>query len=227
MKFLTGIISDVDPARALVRVTIEEDEIVTDWLPILFRGTTTDKDYFLFEKGQQVRILLDKNCEDGVVLGATYNAEDVVEGTTGPGVRSTVLTKGGAPVFSLVIEREADGKTTLTTKGGLSGTTETGDLSLESGAAAVFKAAQAITVASAQAGVKIEALQAVEIKSGLPVKITGTNESAGKVLADFFNMFATHQHVVNVGAATTVTLDPATIANFALILARLQLALAS
>lgn len=226
MKFKTGIISEVDPATARVRVTLEEDELVTSWLPILFTATTEDKEYFVFEKGQQVRVLLDKNCEDGVVLGATYNSEDIIEGPTGAGVRALVLKKGGAPVFSLLIEREADGKTTVKTKGDILAQTESGDLTLESGAAAIFKAAQAVAI-EATAG-------AVEVKSGLPVKITGSNESVGKLLADFFNLFMSHNHLVGgaVPAAPpapplTVSLDPATIANFALILARLQLALAS
>lgn len=69
-----GIVSETK--AGFVRVDFQEDNLVSDWLPIVFRGTTDNKDGYPLPINTQVACLMDENDEDGVCLGATYNDED-------------------------------------------------------------------------------------------------------------------------------------------------------
>ncbi|ELC4947542.1 phage baseplate assembly protein V, partial [Salmonella enterica] len=46
------------------------------WLDVLQHNTQNNRDYWLPDIGEQVRLLLDEHAEDGVVLGSTYNEQD-------------------------------------------------------------------------------------------------------------------------------------------------------
>lgn len=70
-----GTVTEVDP-KGFVRVKIEEDEIVTQPIAVIFRRTSKDKDYMLPDVGDHVACLVDENCEDGVCLGAIYSEAD-------------------------------------------------------------------------------------------------------------------------------------------------------
>ena len=48
----------------------------TNWLDVLQRNTQNNKDYWLPDVGEQVKVLLDENGEDGVILGAVYSDVD-------------------------------------------------------------------------------------------------------------------------------------------------------
>lgn len=69
-----GIISEVDPATGKVRVKFEEDGIATAPLPVIFPATSGDEYFILPDLNTQVAVLMDQHAEDGVVLGALYNA---------------------------------------------------------------------------------------------------------------------------------------------------------
>ena len=72
-----GIVSQIDPINVQARVSFEDDESTSYWLPILQTKTLKDKFYAMPDIGEQVACLMDENSEDGVILGAIYSSEDV------------------------------------------------------------------------------------------------------------------------------------------------------
>ena len=72
-----GIVSQIDPINVQARVSFEDDESTSFWLPIIQTKTLKDKFYAMPDIGEQVACLMDENSEDGVILGAIYSAEDV------------------------------------------------------------------------------------------------------------------------------------------------------
>ncbi len=72
-----GIVSQINPVLAQARVSFEDDESTSFWLPILQTKTLKDKFYSMPDIGEQVACLMDENSEDGVILGAIYSSEDV------------------------------------------------------------------------------------------------------------------------------------------------------
>ncbi|HAT1684422.1 TPA: phage baseplate assembly protein V [Klebsiella oxytoca] len=75
--FETGTVSDIDEKNVRVRVRLPgKDNLRTWWLDVLQHNTQNNKDYWLPDIGEQVRLLLDEHAEDGVVLGSTYSTQD-------------------------------------------------------------------------------------------------------------------------------------------------------
>lgn len=75
--FETGTVSDIDETHARVRVRLPgRGNLHTWWLDVLQCNTQNNKDYWLPDIGEQVRLLLDEYAEDGVVLGSTYSSQD-------------------------------------------------------------------------------------------------------------------------------------------------------
>ncbi len=72
-----GIVSQIDPINVQARVSFEDDESTSYWLPVLQTKTLKDKFYSIPDIGEQVACLMDENSEDGVILGAIYSTEDV------------------------------------------------------------------------------------------------------------------------------------------------------
>ena len=72
-----GIVSQIDPIKVQARVSFEDDETTSFWLPIIQTKTLKDKFYAMPDIGEQVACLMDENSEDGVILGAIYSTEDV------------------------------------------------------------------------------------------------------------------------------------------------------
>ncbi|NPE59293.1 phage baseplate assembly protein V [Dickeya dadantii] len=74
----TGTVSAVDPATCRARVRLPElDNMRTGWLDVVQRNTRNNKDYWLPDVGEQVKVLLDEHGEDGVILGAVYSSIDM------------------------------------------------------------------------------------------------------------------------------------------------------
>ena len=71
-----GIVSQIDPINVQARVSFEDDESTSFWLPVLQTKTLKEKFYEMPDIGEQVACLMDENSEDGVILGAIYSAED-------------------------------------------------------------------------------------------------------------------------------------------------------
>ncbi|WGM05960.1 phage baseplate assembly protein V [Arsenophonus nasoniae] len=77
IKFTTGTVSAVDEKTVRVRVRLPElDNLRTAWLEVLQRNTQNNKDYWLPDIGEQVKLLLAPYGDDGVVLGAVYSQVD-------------------------------------------------------------------------------------------------------------------------------------------------------
>ena len=72
-----GIVSQIDPINVQARVSFEDDESTSFWLPVLQTKTLKDKFYAMPDIGEQVACLMDENSEDGVILGAIYSTEDI------------------------------------------------------------------------------------------------------------------------------------------------------
>lgn len=73
-----GVVTAVDENNALVRVKLtEHHNLVTDWLPVLFRKTQNDKEYWMPDIGEAVIVLFTPpNFERGFVLGSFYTKQD-------------------------------------------------------------------------------------------------------------------------------------------------------
>lgn len=87
-----GIVSDSKPGYA--KVFFEEDDIVTDWWPVLMRTTLKDKESWTLDVQTQVACLCDERLEEGVVLGATHNDEDTPDPGAAPGKFRKVFEDG-------------------------------------------------------------------------------------------------------------------------------------
>jgi phage baseplate assembly protein V len=75
--FRTGIVQAQDLANARVRVRFpDRDQMVSYWLPICFRKTQNDKEYWIPDLGEQVVCLMDEHDENGTVLGSIYSSVD-------------------------------------------------------------------------------------------------------------------------------------------------------
>ncbi len=70
-----GTVSEKDSARGLLRVEFAEDEIVSDWLPLVVSAGAKNSFFALPDVGEQVACMMDANAENGVVLGAIYSEE--------------------------------------------------------------------------------------------------------------------------------------------------------
>jgi phage baseplate assembly protein V len=115
--FKVGVISEAKPGYC--KVHFPTNDIVSDWLPIAYQGTMAYKDHHPYEVQQQVVCLMDENCEDGCIIGATYNDEDTppTEANATTWVKKfkdgTVLTYDSS---SKELKVKAEGKVTVDAK---------------------------------------------------------------------------------------------------------------
>lgn len=92
LPFKFGIVSDIKPGYA--KVYFEEDDIVTDWWPVLRMTSLKDKQSWPLNAREQVVCLCDERLHDGVVLGATHNDEDPPDPGAGDGKFRQVFEDG-------------------------------------------------------------------------------------------------------------------------------------
>jgi len=72
-----GIVTNIDESKAQARVQFQDsDGMVSYWLSILQSKTYKDKFYILPDLGEHVVCLMDKNIEEGVILGSIYSEQD-------------------------------------------------------------------------------------------------------------------------------------------------------
>lgn len=77
-----GIVSQINPITVQARVSFEDDESTSYWLPILQTKTLKDKFYVMPDIGELVVCLMDEPSVDGVILGAIYSTVDTPVITT-------------------------------------------------------------------------------------------------------------------------------------------------
>lgn len=92
-----GTIKEVDNDRALARVVFD-DEMASDWLPVLVSKAASDSYFFAPETGEFVACLMDDQSENGVILGAIYNDKTKPK-ESGAGVASVVFSDGTKVVY--------------------------------------------------------------------------------------------------------------------------------
>jgi len=75
-----GVVTNVYPDRGTVRVRLTDaDDQVSFELPVIFRKTMKDKEYWMPDVGEQVVCLFSaQGLEQGFVLGAIYSKNDSV-----------------------------------------------------------------------------------------------------------------------------------------------------
>jgi len=79
-----GVISEVK--KGFVRVAFEDDDIVSNWLPVMVRKSLTDKESWPYEIQEHVFCMMDENCEYGIVQGAVYNDVDTPDAGEAAGI---------------------------------------------------------------------------------------------------------------------------------------------
>ena len=72
-----GIVSQIDPINVQARVSFEDDESTSFWLPVLQTKTLKDKFYAMPDIGEQVACLMDENSEDGVDVSTTQSEKQL------------------------------------------------------------------------------------------------------------------------------------------------------
>ena len=75
-KFKVGIVSEVLADQGKVRVKLPDQGIQTKPIAVVMPFTGNDKAYLMPDIGEQVCVMMDAECEDGVVIGAIYSKKD-------------------------------------------------------------------------------------------------------------------------------------------------------
>lgn len=78
-----GFISEVK--KGFVRVSFEDDGIVSAWLPVMVQRSLNDKASWPFEIKEHVFCMMDEHLEYGIVQGAIYSDEDEPDDDEGTG----------------------------------------------------------------------------------------------------------------------------------------------
>ncbi|MEO6682174.1 MAG: phage baseplate assembly protein V [Ginsengibacter sp.] len=125
MQFKYGIVSDVK--AGYIKASFEEDEIVTDWLPVVQRKSKSDKESLQLEINEHIVCLMDANCNEGICLGAIPNEKDTPDPGEGKGKFRKLFSDG-----TLIEYDKSTHKLTVDVKGQLEAKT-TGKASIEAG----------------------------------------------------------------------------------------------
>jgi len=91
LKF--GIVSDASKA-GYAKVYFAEDDIVTDWWPVIRATSLKDKTSYPLNVNEHVACVAAYNLEEGVVLGAIHNDLDTPDTGAAPGKFRKVFEDG-------------------------------------------------------------------------------------------------------------------------------------
>jgi phage baseplate assembly protein V len=191
-EFKYGIVSEVKPGYA--KVSFEENEIVTDWLPVLVRKSKSDKESWQLEIKEHVVCLMDPYCNEGVILGAIPNETD----TPDPGEAAGKFRKKFSDGTVIEYDKGAH-KLFVDVKGSLEAKT--------TGAAKIDAATQLDAKAGVKAIVTAPIIEltgnvvvsgtlscgAITVTGGAGVSMTGDLSTTGDVLAGGKSL-KTHVH---------------------------------
>lgn len=78
-----GIIKEIDEEKRMVKVFLEELDMLTHWLHLPEDATQDDKSYGTIDKEAQVALLLNSRGDEGVILRCLYSEEDTPPVTSG------------------------------------------------------------------------------------------------------------------------------------------------
>lgn len=73
MGMRLGTVSEIDAENARLRVKFEEDEIVSDWLPVAVPTGAKTSFFVVPDVGEQCVCLMDERSENGVFMGTIYS----------------------------------------------------------------------------------------------------------------------------------------------------------
>jgi len=76
-----GLVTEYKDGKAKVR--FPDDEIVTDWLAIIYPFTQENKKFHPLTTNEQVACMMDENAETGIILGSIYSDSDAIPSETG------------------------------------------------------------------------------------------------------------------------------------------------
>lgn len=68
-----GNITEIDATKGRARVHFEEDDLVSDWLPMTVKSSKANKHESWYDVGDFVACMMDQHAEDGVIIGAIYD----------------------------------------------------------------------------------------------------------------------------------------------------------
>lgn len=88
----------MDASKGRFRVSFEEDNIISAWLPVLVPNSKGNKDELWFDKDEQVACLMDEHCENGVILGTFYSS-GVLPAIGNKDIRATTFEEGSYVKF--------------------------------------------------------------------------------------------------------------------------------
>lgn len=112
-KFRYGIVSEKDSTKGVIRVHFDDDDIVSDWIPVIQASTLTNKHFDLPDVNSHVACLMDEFNENGVCLGCIYSEADTVPAGSADKVKQYLFEDGS------FIKYDADAhKYTLNITGG-------------------------------------------------------------------------------------------------------------
>lgn len=188
MNLKYGIVSEFKKGYA--KVYFEENDFVSDFLPVLVRKSKTDKESWQLEINEHVVCIMDENCNEGVIIGAIPNENDLPDTGEGAGKFRKLFSDGtlieydknahkllvdvkGSAEVKTTTSAKIDAGTTLEAKAGVKATIEA--VAIELKGVVTITGACTITGALAAAG--------IASTGGLPISATGDISTTGDIKA--------------------------------------------
>lgn len=112
-----GTVCEKDPAKGMLRVDFEEDDIPSYWMPMVTIAVVKNSFFSLPDVGEQVVCLVDSHCETGVVIGAIYS-DTATPKLASDNISSAVFSDGTKISYdreSHVLEVDTVGEITIKT----------------------------------------------------------------------------------------------------------------
>lgn len=142
-------ITEFDVPSQTGRVQFPDDEIVTDWLPIITAGSKGEKHTRTLATNELVVVWIDEHAEDGVILGSIYDETNTPPDNEQAGV---TFADGGSIKWDTSGKLIVTKSTTIVEIGASGVTIEKGGDSLADALGALIDAIKLITVTCASPG---------------------------------------------------------------------------
>ncbi|MDI3319997.1 phage baseplate assembly protein V [Pinibacter soli] len=227
MQFKIGLVSDAKAGFA--KVYFKDDDITSDWWPVIVRTSLKDKESWILNANEHVACITDTHCEEGFIIGAIHsNAEPPDSGASKNKFRK-VFEDGTYLEYdksSHELTANVQGKVTISANGNIKATTNTGNIEATTTAGNInAKALQAtieapvITLKGAvtvqgtitAGGLSLTAMPGVSGADGKvqgDINVTGAVNADGAVKSGAISL-GTHKHTgVQTGSGTSGTPVP-------------------
>jgi len=198
-----GTISEVK--KGFARVLFADDDIVSNWLPVLVSRSLNDKASWPYEIDEQVFCMMDERCEYGIIQGAVYSDEDLPDDYEGAGKFRKLFSDGSFIEYNKnthILTANIQGKIKAIATDDIEVTTDADILATAAGdivAEATGNINATATGDITADGVNIEANGSAKISATAPV-IEATAASSATVVAPAIALTG----VVTITGATTI-----------------------